>query len=146
VHGVDADGDFPYEAVQAYARAHGQSDLLERADAEVVSQIQRQQLLLDTGTIAQVLRWLNEPATVAKSNDFYRELVRIGSGNEQPGADLLTAWNKRNLYICANIVQLAKPGDRVVVIFGYGHAFLLRRCLSETPGYRLVEPNNYLPP
>ena len=62
-----------------------------------------------------------------------------------PGADLLTAWYKRNAYICANIVQLAKPGDRVVVFYGSGHAFLLRQCVSGIPGFKLVEANDYLP-
>ena len=26
-----------------------------------------------------------------------------------------------------------------------GHAFLLRRCVQDMPGYKLVEPNDYLP-
>jgi hypothetical protein len=41
-------------------------------------------------------------------------------------------------------VQRAKPGDRVVVFYGSGHAFLLRQCVSEMPGYRLIEANDYL--
>lgn len=145
VHGVDADGDFPYAAVQAYAKAHGQNDLLAGADAEIAKQAQQQQGLLKKGTISQVLRWLNDPATVRKDNGFYRTMLKVGGGAEQPGADLLTAWYKRNFYICANIAQLAKPGDRIVVIFGSGHEFLLRQCVSEMPGYKLVEPNDYLP-
>lgn len=144
VHGVDADGDFPYDAVQAYAKAHGGNDLLAGADAGIITQTQRQQDLLNRGTISQVLRLLNDLATIGKNNDIYRTMLKIGGGAEQPGADLLTAWYKRNFYICANIVQLAKPGDRIVVIFGSGHNFLLRQCVSEMPGYRLVEPNGYL--
>lgn len=145
VHGVDVDGDFPYEAVMNYAKAHGETALLDSADADTVRQIRKQQDLLDKGTISDALRWINDPANVASSNDFYKNLVRIGGGGDQPGADLLAAWYKRNAYICANIVQLAKPGARIVVIYGAGHEFLLRRCLSETPGFRLVEANGYLP-
>lgn len=144
IHGVDVDGDFPYDAVQTYAKAHGGNDLLAGADAGIITQTQQQQDLLNRGTISQVLRLLNDPATIGKDNDIYRTMLKIGGGAEQPGADLLTAWYKRNFYICANIVQLAKPGDRIVVIFGSGHNFLLRQCVSEMPGYRLVEPNGYL--
>ena len=54
---------------------------------------------------------------------FYRNLLRVGGGAEQPGADLLAAWYRRNFHICANLVQLAQPGDRVVVFYGSGHAF-----------------------
>jgi uncharacterized phosphosugar-binding protein len=57
----------------------------------------------------------------------------------------LTQWYKRNFLICANLVQRARPGDRAVVFFGSGHSFLLRQCVGEMPGYRLVEANGYLP-
>jgi len=100
--------------------------------------------LLKTGTVSQVLRWLNDPNVAADNNAFYRSMLKIGGGAQQPGADLLAAWYKRNFYICANIVQLAKPGDRIVVFFGSGHEFLLRQCVSEMPNYKLVEPNDYL--
>jgi hypothetical protein len=38
-----------------------------------------------------------------------------------------------------------KPGDRVLVIFGSGHAYALRHCLSGLSNYKLVEANDYLP-
>jgi hypothetical protein len=145
VHGVDVEGDFPYDAVQAYAKAHGEDDVLAAANAKIESFVQRQDALLKTGTVSQALRWLNDPALAADGNAFYRTTLKIGGGKEQPGADLLTAWYKRNFRICANIVQLAKPGDRIVAFFGSGHEFLLRQCASEMPGFRLVEPNDYLP-
>ena len=31
------------------------------------------------------------------------------------------------------------------MLFGAGHAFLLRQCVSETPGFELVDPLPYLP-
>ncbi|HEY0302433.1 MAG TPA: DUF5694 domain-containing protein [Rhizomicrobium sp.] len=40
---------------------------------------------------------------------------------------------------------LSRPGDRIVVFYGAGHAFLLRQCVAGTPGFALVEPNAYLP-
>jgi Family of unknown function (DUF5694) len=40
---------------------------------------------------------------------------------------------------------MAKPGDRIVVFYGAGHAYLLRQCVREVPGFELVEPNTYLP-
>ena len=145
VHGIDVDGDFPYDAVQAYAKAHGQSAILDHANAEIETFTQKQEAMLKSGTVSQVLRFLNDPKGIESGNGFYRLMLRVGGGTEQPGADLLTAWYKRNFLLCANIVQLAKPGDRVVVFYGSGHSFLLRQCVKESPGYRLVEPNDYLP-
>jgi hypothetical protein len=145
VHGIDVDGDFPFEAVQTYARAHGQSAWVDAANATVADFVARQGERLKTGTVGAVLRWLNDPASIAHGNDFYRSMLHVGGGAEQPGAALLTAWYERNFRICANLVQMAKPGDRIVVFYGSGHSFLLRQCVSETPGFALVEPNAYLP-
>ena len=144
-HGIDVDGDFPYEAVQTYAKAHGQSAWLDDAGAQVETFVREQENRLKTGTVSATLRWLNDPVLIAHGNAFYRTTLHVGGGTEQPGADLLTAWYRRNFLICANIVQFAKPGDRIVVFYGSGHSFLLRQCVAETPGFALVEPNDYLP-
>jgi hypothetical protein len=143
VNGIDVDGDFPYEKVDAFAKAHGQDALLADANAQVQAMIERQDALLKSKGVADVLKAFNDPADIAHGNEFYRLMLRIGAGDQQPGADLLSAWYSRNFRICANIVQLAKPGDRVVVFFGSGHAFLLRQCIQESPGFKLVEPNGY---
>jgi hypothetical protein len=145
VHGIDVDGDFPYDAVAAYAKAHGQSALLDEQNAAIEAVVQEQTGMLRDNGIGATLRFLNDPKTVAEGNGFYRTTLRIGGGTDQPGAELMTAWYSRNFLICANLVQRAKPGDRVVVFYGSGHTFLLRQCASETPGFRLVEPNDYLP-
>lgn len=70
---------------------------------------------------------------------------RFGQGDEQPGVALNAAWGERNLAICARLLQSLPPGARAVVFYGAGHAYLLRRCIAEAPGVRLVEANDYLP-
>ncbi|MEO7029373.1 MAG: DUF5694 domain-containing protein [Acidobacteriaceae bacterium] len=144
-YGIDVDGDFPYEPVQAFAKTHGQSELLARSNAEIETLAQTQTALLQSKGIAATLRYLNDPGRLSRDNNFYRQMLRVGAGPEQPGADLLTAWYRRNFLICANIVQNSRPGDRIVIFYGSGHAFLLRQCVTETPGFILVEPNSFLP-
>ena len=100
---------------------------------------------LSTGGVAGALRYLNDPRRLQSDNGFYRTALKIGAASEQPGVALLTAWYQRNLRICANLLQASQPGDRMVVFYGSGHAFLLRQCVQETPGFQLVEPNDYLP-
>ena len=144
-YGIDAEGEFPYEAVESFAKAHGQSDILEQANATVGAMVQTQTDVLRTKGIAATLRYLNDPERLSHDNGFYREMLRVGEGSQQPGVDLLTAWYRRNFLICANILQNSHPGDRIVVFYGSGHAFLLRQCVAETPGFVLVEPNSFLP-
>jgi hypothetical protein len=145
VHGIDVMADFPYEPVENYAKAHGETAILDSANTDIQNMVDTISKTLANGTISDVLRYLNEPSRIARDNDFYRNMIRVGGGSQQPGADLLAAWYKRNAYICANLVQLAKPGDRIVAFYGSGHAFFLRQCVTEMPGFKLVEANDYLP-
>jgi hypothetical protein len=145
VFGIDVDGDFPYEAVQAYAAAHGQQVLLNQQNDVVQAYVQRVTQMLKVHSIGATLRAMNDPSQIRQDQGFYRQMLRVGAGMEQPGAALVSAWYKRNLLICANLIQNSKPGDHVVVFYGSGHAFLLRQCVAETPGFVLIEPNEYLP-
>lgn len=144
-YGIDADGDFPYEPVQAFAHEHGLSALVERANAEIETFVQSQTAMLQSRGIAATLRYLNDPDRLSRDNGFYRQMLRVGAGPQQPGVDLLTAWYRRNFLICANLLQNSEPGDRIVIFYGSGHAFLLRQCVAETTGFIVVEPNSFLP-
>lgn len=145
IHGIDVDGDFPYEALKTYADANGFTRLLDEQSAIYERQSAEQGRLLASKGVAAALRFLNAPKRLADDNFFYRTALRIGASDTQPGVDLLTAWYRRNFLICANLLQLSQPGDRIVVFYGAGHSFLLRQCVTETPGLRLVEANDYLP-
>jgi hypothetical protein len=145
VAGIDVDGEFPYDPVDAYAKAHGQSVWLDKANDDIEAVVQQESTILAHGTVGDLLRFLNTPANIVRANGFYGYAAHVGGGTEQPGAELLTAWYHRNALICANLVQLARPGDRIVVFYGSGHATLLRMCVSQTPGFELVEANDYLP-
>ncbi len=147
VWGIDVRGNFPYAAVKRYAATHG-SPLPERLDA--MNAATEQMLyglnrVLKTGTVGQALRYLNDPQNIAESNEFYRDVRGFGDGTNQPGESLLRAWQARNNAICAHLVQLAEPSDRIVVVYGAGHAYLLRQCVRDSPGFKLVEANDYLP-
>jgi hypothetical protein len=145
VYGIDVDGDFPYDAVQAFAEKHGQKVLLDDLGRRVDAELAAESAVLAKGSIGKTLRYTNEPGRIVENNAFYQDILRIGAGDEQPGADLKAAWGKRNDEICARLVQLAQPGDRIVVLYGSGHAFLLRQCVTQMPGFTLVEANRYLP-
>ena len=129
VYGIDADADMPYEKLINYAKSHGYGEFWSSIDTSVQRSVAEEQRLMDNGGIAGVLRYLNSPARLKLDNSWYRDTLRVGSGAEQPAVDLLTAWYRRNFAICANLMQLAKPGDRIIVLYGAGHAYQLRQCV-----------------
>lgn len=145
VHGIDADGDFPYEAVQAWAQQHGAMDRLNATQGEIEASTKKLTELQHDGTIGAALKHMNQPENITHDHASYADLMYYGSGSDQPGAKLLSAWQSRNNEICARLVQSLHPGDHAVVFYGAGHSYLLRQCVNQTPGLKLVEPNQYLP-
>ncbi|WP_445384411.1 DUF5694 domain-containing protein [Robiginitalea sp. IMCC44478] len=57
------------------------------------------------------------------------------------GADMLSLyWYNRNLRIFRNIQRITtSPKDRIMVIFGNGHAAILRQLLEMSPEFHFVE-------
>lgn len=145
VYGIDAAGDFPFGPLQTYANANGFGELLTSQEAVVARHAAEIKRLSTTVSIPAALRYVNNPPRIFEDNTIYRVAMKIGSGSTQPAVDLLSAWQHRNLLMCANLLQLSKPGDRIAVVINGGFAYLLRQCVTETPGYVLVEPNDYIP-
>jgi hypothetical protein len=71
-------------------------------------------------------------------------MLALGDSHTQPGADLNGYLYLRNAKIFAKLTQIAKPGDRILVTFGAGHSYWLRHLVRNTPGFALVEANDYL--
>jgi hypothetical protein len=145
VFGIDADGEFPFEALQLYAAANGRAEELQHMVDEIGVRTQRFEERAKTASVGQLLREMNEPAHIREDHAWYMRTLSYGAGKAQPGAHLVASWTARNIQICARLVQLAKPGDRIVVVYGAGHSQLLRQCVQDMPGWKLVEPNEYLP-
>ena len=71
-------------------------------------------------------------------------MLGLGDTEQQPGADLNAYWDLRNAKIFAKLMTVAKPGDRILVVYGAGHNYWLRHFAGTVPGYRNVDPAPYL--
>jgi hypothetical protein len=145
VHGLDVPGEFPFEAVQAWAQANGRTDALGALMQQAQGITARITALQATHSIGGVLREMNTAQAIDEAAGFYTEFLRYGKGDDQPGVALNAAWSQRNLAICARLLQALQPGDRAVVFYGQGHVHLLDQCLRVAPGVELVQANAFLP-
>ena len=149
VYGIDEQSNtidyFPFDKVDAYAKAHQQSAALGRMQEKVGEMIKQMEAAQKTKPVRLMLADVNDPARVLSDHEsFYYALLSLGNEKEQPGADLNAAWYQRNAKIFAKLTQMAQPGDRVLVVFGSGHSFWLRHFVQNTPGFQLIEPRDYL--
>ena len=135
---------FPIDRVEAYAKAHGQQAYLDAAFATVQASAKKFEAGQATTSIPRMLIRYNDPSTPMGGQDSYYSLLRLGDGNEQPGADLNAMWYLRNAKIFAKLINVAKPGDRILVVYGAGHGYWLRHFASTTPGYSSIDVRPYL--
>ena len=136
---------FPFEAVQDWVQANGRAEDLNAMHATIgarVADLEQRQRTQDVGS---VLAFMNGPEPAAEDKAFHYALMQFGAGDSQPGAVLNGRWFTRNAEIFSRLMQAAEPGDRIVVVYGAGHASWLREMVQNTPGFRLVEPDDYLP-
>jgi len=149
VYGIDEQSKtidyFPFDKVETYAKAHEQGAALSRMQEKVGQMMKQMETAQKTKPIRVMLADVNEPARVLSDHqNFYYALLSFANEKEQPGAELNAAWYQRNAKIFAKLTQIARPGDRVLVVFGSGHAFWLRHFVQNTTGFQLIEPRDYL--
>jgi hypothetical protein len=144
VHHTDYRNAFPLDEVMSYAA---------KRDTAFVTYFrrwrQRMQQTVDSlqenATIPEILRSLNDPdGILADSEAMYARAAGVGDSTNYVGADFTTKWYERNLRIFANVARITEPGDRVVVLYGSGHAPMLRRLVEASPRMELVDPLRYL--
>jgi hypothetical protein len=130
--GNDQDYDWP-----SYGNSHGQKALV-----AAISDPKRAIGLieLETQSIGTWLLKLNRPDALLANHRAYFDWARVGDDERQPGANWVGAWYARNLRIFNNVLRLTdRSQDRILVIYGQGHAYLLRQFATESLAFRLVD-------
>jgi hypothetical protein len=149
VYGVDevgGDGEpdyFPFERVQHAAKAHGiEAQLMAISDdvGRMVAEFGARQA---SSSIAELLIAANDAGGLANASFYYR-LLELDTGEDQPGAELLGYWTMRNAKIVSKLLDIAKPGDRIVLVYGAGHKAWLEQIIARMPGYTVVDPVPHL--
>ncbi len=101
-----------------------------------------------TDGILEELRQCNKPEHLKKDlGNYLTSIFKYQTAGEPFfGVDFTTGWwFNRNLRIFRNIQRIpAKPGDRILVIYGSGHMNILNLLFDASPEYDLVSVENYL--
>ncbi len=150
VYAIDEDAGegepdyFPFGKVVEWAKANGQEASL-NADLDTAkSHVSRIEQLQAEGSIAHVLADMNRPEQAEQDQRWYYGVFRYGDTDKQPGAELNAYWYMRNAKIFGKLMTVARPGDRILVVYGAGHNYWLRHFARTTPGYVSVDPTPYL--
>jgi hypothetical protein len=135
--GEDLDYDWP-----SYGKSHGQKELV-----AAISDPKRAIGITELGTqsIGSWLLQLNRPDVLLANHRNYFDWARVGDAERQPGANWVGAWYARNLRIFNNILRITdRSQDRILVVYGQGHAYLLRQFAAESGAFRLRDVEGVL--
>jgi hypothetical protein len=132
--GKDEDYDFESYATAPDAKAR----LAALTDPKKGAQ---ESAVLGRTTIGGFLAYLNSPAQLGEMNSEYFDFAMLGDDEKAPGANWVGAWHTRNLRIFAKLVRIAdRPNDRVLAIYGAGHAYLLNQFATDSHAFRIERP------
>jgi hypothetical protein len=134
---------FPFGPVAEFDRTRGRGDLMERVQTRGSAMMKDFAEKQKTMSIAALLAEGNEPGFGGGISPYY-ELLSVGNGEAQPGAELNAMYYMRNAKIFTKLASLAEPGDRILVVYGAGHNYWLRHFASQTPGYINIDPIPFL--
>ncbi len=133
---------FPFENIMAHAKATEQEEKLNTFLASARKMVNDFTAATGEDHIAKKLYKLNTGRMSAP--DFYYALSEFDQGEDQPGAELQAYWFMRNAKIWSKVMDVTKPGDRVVIVYGAGHKYWLDHMADYTNGYIRIDPSSYL--
>lgn len=148
VYGIDeqpSEGEpdyFPFAKLAEHAAKTGQDSEINAMIGEAQSMVAEEAKRFSSMTMREALIEANAGKLAAA--DFYFDILKFDEGEAQPAAELNAYWFMRNAKIFSKLIDVTKPGDRAIVVYGAGHKFWLEHLAEQTPGFVKVDPVSYL--
>lgn len=152
VYGIDeqaVDGEpdyFPMDKFFKHLADTGQQEKFTRNFEQVKQELEQFSESHADSTLGEYLAALNKKGSPIISIAFYLEMLKYDQGEKQPGAEIFGYYMMRNTKIASKLLDVAKPGDRVVIVYGAGHKTWLEFIFGNMDGVELVDPIPYLNP
>jgi hypothetical protein len=143
VHAIDWMGTLPgqkaYGEVMEWAQAH------QPALYQALSERPGLAPFVQTDQLLDIFRAINSTTYDALTEQHYLRLAQVGQGDAYVGLDWLQWWYRRNLILFVNIARLAaSSGDRVFVLIGAAHRYILHQFLRGSGRFTVHEAEDYL--
>jgi len=141
LYAIDYDNFLDYRGALAAAEELGQDHLLEamevgieRTSASFKSQegLSLEERLIRLNMVSEF------------DHNFFMRIAQMGSVENPQGTLQILTWWERNLVMFARTTQYAEPGDKILIIVGSGHNYVLNELFGSTEGIKLTNPISYL--
>lgn len=148
IYAVDWNESFPGEGTDydflTWAKENGQEDRMNAFVEEGQTRLDSQAETMRQQSIVEWYFDLNQPEVREQDHRVYFDLATFGNNERNPGASWVGGWYGRNLRIFNNIRDVVERGDRVLILYGSGHTYLLDRFFRESAQAKVVDPRPYI--
>lgn len=130
--------DFSFDALSEYAEQHDAGFYDLHLDSLINNFNHNQELLTKDG-LAKHITWLNSPEHQRiNAQRMHLFEVRIGIQDNWIGPDWLGRWYQRNVRMMSNVLKFSEPGDRLLIIVGDNHKWVLDDLFRYTPDFAVA--------
>ncbi|MFZ6052614.1 DUF5694 domain-containing protein [Halocola ammonii] len=70
--------------------------------------------------------------------------LRVGIGESWVGADWLARFYQRNIRMMGNVLKSSTTEDRIIIIVGANHKWILDQLFENTPDFKVMDIQKYL--
>jgi hypothetical protein len=143
IYPIDYKLAWPMDTVNTWAREHQPSFLRfqkrwgKQMDT-IVDSLHRNE------TMRQILLHFNSDQFLSRIQAVRMRTLEVGAAQNYIGVEPPASIARRNMRIFANLLAVAEPGDRILIIYGTGHSHYFREYIQGHPQMELVYPRDYL--
>ncbi|HBX67219.1 MAG: hypothetical protein CL670_07170 [Balneola sp.] len=135
---------FTFSKFNEYAAKNDSAFARKHID-QIISAFSYNDSLKKTLPLYKRIKLLNSPE--AQQQNTYRMHMyelRAGIGDNWMGPDWLGRWYQRNIRMMGNLLKISETGDRLLVIVGDNHKWILEDLIDNTPELKTVSTYKYL--
>jgi len=137
--------DFSTIDFESFAKANSQEALLKDAYEKSQRLMASGEKIQRNGILIDLYRFGNHPKNLREGHQIYFTFAQIGKNDQYPGADWVQYWYGRNLKIFVNLIRITESDDdRILLIIGAGHVWVLQQFVKDSDYYMLKSPLEYL--
>ncbi len=144
VYAIDYKLDLPFEKLIKYAEKNDQ-ERFETMVASIKKQDQKESDFLEKNSILDYLIYRNSDEEDIRNKDQYlNQSAKFVNDSSYIGAEFVSKWWERNIYMMTNIDRQMTENDRVLVIVGAAHRAVLKDFYEDRTDVEYVEIRNFL--
>lgn len=144
VYAIDHRLDLPFGKLIEFAEKNDKKRF-ENMVASIEKQDKKESDYLEKSSILEYLIYRNSNEEDIRNKDQYlNKSAKFVNDSSYIGAEFVSKWWERNIYMMTNIDKWINPNDRILVIVGAAHRAVLKDFYEDRTDIEYVEIANFL--